>query len=229
MILTARPAVENPPFEVAETGWGGFAIDIRLHFQPLVHDKAQWRQHFLQLEPYGSEEQQAQQRAANLVRSEIQEVVEFNEPPEALFEALTDETQWDYLNAPAAAAQWMHGPGPGNMPPAPPEVTGTAGSGGAGGGGGAAAKGKKAPLAGKIVGGVAVDKNGRPRTHELPALSTPTNPYSREMEEAELKQIATGETELAKELEALEARKKALETELEELKTSGDFVVQKKK
>lgn len=215
-VILTSPGVENPPFEVTETGWGGFAIDIRLHFQPVVGDKAQWRQHFLQLEPYGSEEQQAQQRADNLVRSEIQEFVEFNEPTETLFDALTDESQWDYLNGPAAAAQWMRGPGPGNIPPAPPEVTGAAGKG---------KGGKKAQMAG----GVAVDKNGRPRTVELPALSTPTNPYSREMEEVEIKTITAAETELAKELGELENKRNDLDAKLEDLKASGDFVVQKKK
>ncbi|ORY17345.1 yeats family-domain-containing protein [Clohesyomyces aquaticus] len=92
---------ENPPFEVTETGWGGFPIDIRLHFQPISGEKAQYRQHFLQLEKYGDERQQAQQEASGLVRSEFLEVVQFNEPTEALFEALTMDDQWNYLQLPA--------------------------------------------------------------------------------------------------------------------------------
>ncbi|KAF2789832.1 yeats-domain-containing protein [Melanomma pulvis-pyrius CBS 109.77] len=92
---------ENPPFEVTETGWGGFAIDVRLHFQPISGEKAQYRQHFLQLEKYGDEKQQAQQEASGMVRSEFLEVVHFNEPTEALFEALTSEDQWNYLAIPA--------------------------------------------------------------------------------------------------------------------------------
>ena len=88
---------ENPPFEVTETGWGGFNIDIRLHFQPISGEKAQYRQHFLQLEKYGDEKQQAQQEASGCVRSEFLEVVQFNEPTEALLEALTAEDQWNYL------------------------------------------------------------------------------------------------------------------------------------
>ncbi|KAF2703811.1 yeats-domain-containing protein [Pleomassaria siparia CBS 279.74] len=90
---------ENPPFEVTETGWGGFTIDVRLHFQPISGEKAQYRQHFLQLEKYGDEKQQAQQEASGVVRSEFLEVVQFNEPTEALFEALTSEDQWNYLAA----------------------------------------------------------------------------------------------------------------------------------
>ncbi|KAI2481910.1 Yeats-domain-containing protein [Pyrenophora tritici-repentis] len=89
--------VEKPPFEVTETGWGGFNIDIRLHFQPLSGEKAQYRQHFLQLEKYGDEKMQAEQERTGCVRSEFLEVVQFNEPTEALFDALTSEDQWNYL------------------------------------------------------------------------------------------------------------------------------------
>ncbi|KAF2868118.1 yeats family-domain-containing protein [Massariosphaeria phaeospora] len=88
---------ESPPFEVSETGWGGFNIDVRLHFQPLSGEKAQYRQHFLQLEKYGSDEQQAKQEATGCVRAEFLEVVQFNEPTEALYEALTAEDQWNHL------------------------------------------------------------------------------------------------------------------------------------
>lgn len=88
---------ENPPFEVTETGWGGFSIDIRLHFQPISGEKAQYRQHFLQLEKYGDAKQQEDQERTGCVRSEFLEVVQFNEPTEALFEALTSEDQWNHL------------------------------------------------------------------------------------------------------------------------------------
>jgi YEATS domain-containing protein 4 len=88
---------ENPPFEVTETGWGGFSIDIRLHFQPISGEKAQYRQHFLQLEKYGDEKMQAEQDKTGCVRAESLEVVQFNEPTEALWDALTSEDQWNYL------------------------------------------------------------------------------------------------------------------------------------
>ncbi|CAI6311560.1 unnamed protein product [Periconia digitata] len=88
---------ENPPFEVTETGWGGFSIDIRLHFQPISGEKAQYRQHFLQLEKYGDPSLQEIQEKTGCVRSEFLEVVQFNEPTEALFEALTAEDQWNYI------------------------------------------------------------------------------------------------------------------------------------
>lgn len=74
-------------------------IDVRLHFQPISGEKAQYRQHFLQLEKYGDEKQQAEQEKTGCVRSESLEVVQFNEPTEALFEALTVEDQWNHLSA----------------------------------------------------------------------------------------------------------------------------------
>ena len=88
---------DNPPLQVTETGWGGFTIDIRLHFQPISGEKAQYRQHFLQLEKYGDEKLQAEQERTGCVRSEYLEVVQFNEPTEALYEALTQDDQWSYL------------------------------------------------------------------------------------------------------------------------------------
>lgn len=83
---------------MTETGWGGFNIDIRLHFAPNSGEKAQYRQHFLQLEKYGDEAQQKRQELEGCVRSEYLEVVQFNEPTEGLFDALTSEDQWNYLS-----------------------------------------------------------------------------------------------------------------------------------
>lgn len=80
-----------------ETGWGGFQVEVRLHFNPVANEKPQWRSHYLQLEPYGTDEEKAAQKAAGLVRAEQCDVVEFNEPTEALFEVLTSESQFDYL------------------------------------------------------------------------------------------------------------------------------------
>ncbi|EOD49401.1 putative histone acetyltransferase subunit protein [Neofusicoccum parvum UCRNP2] len=87
--------IANPPFEVRETGWGGFTVEIRLYFQPYVGEKHAVRSHYLYLEPYGPPESAERQRAANLVKAEILDFVEFNEPTEMLYAALTDEDrQW---------------------------------------------------------------------------------------------------------------------------------------
>ncbi|KAF2673800.1 yeats-domain-containing protein [Microthyrium microscopicum] len=90
--------VENFPFELEESGYGGFWIVVKLYFQPISGEKQQQRQHFLQLDAYGDEGLQAEQAKTGIVRSEIVEHIEFTEPTEALWEALTSETQWDYLN-----------------------------------------------------------------------------------------------------------------------------------
>lgn len=90
-------AIDNPPFELDETGYGGFMLGIRLYFQPYATEKWQLRQHFLTLEAYGDEEQRALQEKENLVRSESVEYIEFNEPTESLWDALTSDSQWDYL------------------------------------------------------------------------------------------------------------------------------------
>lgn len=89
--------VESAPFEVHETGWGGFTIDVKLFFQPISNEKPCWRSHILQLEPYGTDEDKAQQEKTGRVISEQVEIIEFNEPTEALWDALTDDRQWDYL------------------------------------------------------------------------------------------------------------------------------------
>jgi YEATS domain-containing protein 4 len=67
---------------------------VKLYFQPIASEKQQQLSHFLQLEPYGDEEMMAQQRAVNLVKSEIVEFIEFNEPTEGFWDVLTSEDQW---------------------------------------------------------------------------------------------------------------------------------------
>jgi YEATS domain-containing protein 4 len=89
--------VDNAPFELEETGYGGFFIAVKLYFQPIAAEKQQQRQHFLQLEGYGDDALRATQERTGIVRSEIVEYIEFNEPTEALYDALTSENQWDYI------------------------------------------------------------------------------------------------------------------------------------
>jgi len=69
-------------------------VDVRLFFTPEVSSKPEYRTHFLQLEPYGDEVKQAQQAQQKIVRSELLDYIEFNEPTEMLYEALTEEAQF---------------------------------------------------------------------------------------------------------------------------------------
>lgn len=86
--------IEEPPFSITETGWGGFNVEVKLFFAPEVGSRAQDRTHFLQLEPYGGPEEEAKQRRELMVRSEVMDFIEFNEPTEALFDLLTDDSQF---------------------------------------------------------------------------------------------------------------------------------------
>ncbi|KAI9672717.1 MAG: NuA4 histone H4 acetyltransferase complex and the SWR1 complex subunit [Alyxoria varia] len=86
--------VEGPPYEIRETGWGGFQVEVRLFFVPEANAKPESRSHFLQLEPFGDAESQEKQKKEKMVRSEFMDIIEFNEPPEALFEALSSDKQW---------------------------------------------------------------------------------------------------------------------------------------
>jgi YEATS domain-containing protein 4 len=89
--------IENYPFELEESGYGGFIILVKLYFQPIASEKQQQRSHFLQLDPYGDEAMMAEQAKLGMVRSEVVEFIEFNEPTEGLWDELTSENQWNYL------------------------------------------------------------------------------------------------------------------------------------
>lgn len=163
---------------------------MRLHFPPSAHEKPQWRSLYLQLEPYGTDAEQAAQRQAKLVRSETCDFVEFNEPTEAFFDALTTDAQWDYLD-PAASG---HG-GPGRR----------GGKGKGKRGGGAFALGGAGAAA--AAGGAGGAQGGQAeRTVELPARPSPGNPYSAQMEADTVEVLAAKRRELD-ELIAGEARR----------------------
>ena len=98
----ASRTVETPPFEVTETGYGEFEVELRLYFDSSSGEKAQYRFHRLRLEPYGDEAQQARQRERNLVVADTCEIVEFNEPSSDFFAKLTAEDQFAHLKKKAA-------------------------------------------------------------------------------------------------------------------------------
>lgn len=47
--------IESPPFEVTETGWGEFEIQIRIFFASVAAEKQIVLHHHLKLHPYGAE------------------------------------------------------------------------------------------------------------------------------------------------------------------------------
>ena len=94
----ASRTIEAPgPFEVTETGYGEFGVEIRLYFAPESGEKAVYREHYLVLGSYGSDEQKARQEKENLIVAERMEIVEFNEPTQDFFKTLTSEDQFNWL------------------------------------------------------------------------------------------------------------------------------------
>jgi YEATS domain-containing protein 4 len=101
--------IEAPPFQIQETGYGEFDIEMRLYFDSSSGEKAQYRSHRLRLEPYGSEEQQKMQKEVNMVTSETCEIVEFNEPSHEFFAKMTAEDQFAHLQKKGGGAKGGRG------------------------------------------------------------------------------------------------------------------------
>ncbi|KAF1343906.1 yeats family-domain-containing protein, partial [Delphinella strobiligena] len=93
----ASRTIEAPPFQIQETGYGEFDIELRLYFDSSSGEKAQYRVHRLRLEPFGSEEMIRRQQAENMVTADNCEIVEFNEPAADFFAKLTAEDQFAHL------------------------------------------------------------------------------------------------------------------------------------
>lgn len=188
--------IDSAPFEFTEFGFGGFLIDVRLHFQPHVGERPAWRHqcHFLQLEPYGTEEQRkAQAEDDNRVVSETLEIIEFNEPYTELWDDLVDENQWNYIEQEKARAQGQkRGKGKGQFPKLPPGQT-------------------------------AKDDYGNERTVELKDRATKGDPYSKQTEKELLDMIKQASDEVDQEMEKVMKRRQDVENQLKELKGGADL------
>jgi YEATS domain-containing protein 4 len=91
--LTANPALEHPPFEVSESGWGEFEIQIKIFFHPESNEKPLTLFHYLKLHPYNGDEAElelARQQRRPVMSYTYDELV-FNEPTEAMYEILTSK------------------------------------------------------------------------------------------------------------------------------------------
>lgn len=84
-------------FEVQETGYGEFAVEIRLYFAQESGEKAVYREHYLVLGTYGSPEQKDRQEKENKIVAERLETIEFNEPTAEFYKTLTSEDQFNWL------------------------------------------------------------------------------------------------------------------------------------
>ncbi|KAL1954964.1 hypothetical protein VTO42DRAFT_422 [Malbranchea cinnamomea] len=83
--------IESPPFEVTETGWGEFEIQIKLYFVPESMEKPQTLWHSLKLHPYGDDIEGKRARREMVVSQNYEEVL-FNEPVEQFYDILTGGT-----------------------------------------------------------------------------------------------------------------------------------------
>jgi len=80
--------VDYPPFEVTETGWGEFEINIRIYLASESSEKMLTVYHHLKLHPYGPNAEEIKAQHKPVSSFQYDEVV-FNEPTEAMYETLT--------------------------------------------------------------------------------------------------------------------------------------------
>jgi YEATS domain-containing protein 4 len=83
--------IESPPFEVTETGWGEFEIQIKLYFVPESTEKPQTLWHSLKLHHYGLDAEERKARREVVISQNYEEVM-FNEPVEPFYDLLTGGT-----------------------------------------------------------------------------------------------------------------------------------------
>ena len=75
--------IEAPPFELTETGWGEFDINIKIHFVPEANEKVLSFYHRLRLHPYDTNSPPEEE-----IRSIFYDEIVFNEPNEKFFAIL---------------------------------------------------------------------------------------------------------------------------------------------
>jgi YEATS domain-containing protein 4 len=68
-------AIEEPPFEVTETGWGEFEIQIKVHFVPEASEKPMTLFHFLHLHPYGPNKEEEREKGSTVEAFQYEEIV----------------------------------------------------------------------------------------------------------------------------------------------------------
>ncbi|ORX54385.1 yeats-domain-containing protein [Hesseltinella vesiculosa] len=81
-------SIEQPPFELTETGWGEFEIMIKIHFQPITSEKPVTLYHHLRLHPFEDDLQGQPWPKDKPVLSLLYDELVFNEPTEAFREVL---------------------------------------------------------------------------------------------------------------------------------------------
>lgn len=85
----ASRMVESAPFEVTETGWGEFEVQMKLYFAPEANEKAQTLWHALKLHPYVGPDVEGQKERRDAIVSQNYEEIIFSEPVEPFYDILT--------------------------------------------------------------------------------------------------------------------------------------------
>ncbi|KAG8531307.1 uncharacterized protein KY384_002935 [Bacidia gigantensis] len=84
------PGGGGQSFEVSETGWGEFEVQLKLYFVPEANEKAATLWHALKLHPYGPRAEEMKEKRESVISVCYEEVV-FTEPVEGFFDVLTRE------------------------------------------------------------------------------------------------------------------------------------------
>lgn len=79
-------AVEHPPFEVSETGWGEFEIMIKIYFHAAAVEKPVVLYHHLRLHPFEDDLNGQPWPKDKPVLSLLYDEFVFNEPTESLYQ-----------------------------------------------------------------------------------------------------------------------------------------------
>ncbi|KAI8970171.1 yeats family-domain-containing protein [Mycotypha africana] len=82
--------VEQPPFEISETGWGEFEITIKIYFHTMTMEKPVQLYHHLRLHPYEDDLNGQPWPKDKPVMSMTYDELVFNEPTETLYQAFSD-------------------------------------------------------------------------------------------------------------------------------------------
>ncbi|KAI9804073.1 MAG: hypothetical protein M1825_001474 [Sarcosagium campestre] len=155
--------IEQPPFEVTETGWGEFEMSMKLFFVPESSEKPQTIWHTLKIHPYGPDAEKQREERRPVISQNYEEVI-FNEPVEHFYDLLTGGSA---LPADAKANTSKGG------------KSGTKAGGGASGS-------KQATVAARNAAAAAAAASAQHQTAEIPQRSTRDNQFSRETEGKEL-------------------------------------------
>ncbi|KAI5290708.1 NuA4 histone H4 acetyltransferase complex and the SWR1 complex subunit [Ascosphaera aggregata] len=200
--------IESPPFEVNETGWGEFEIQIKLYFVPESMEKPQALWHTLTLHPYGDDIEGKKERR-EVVKSINYEEVVFNEPVEQFYDILTGglgpNAQANTTGAGTAASNSSTGGGGNKV-----KNSGKASS------GSTKQSQQQSQQHGDAANTGAAAAAGR--TAEIPHSDSPTNPYSQKTEARELDRISVAIKNVTQMIKEEKLKLAEREAKLEELK-----------